>query len=548
MGIHDKIVERSYMVSFNSHKFCRDVYGDDVAKIEKRLSKLDENERISQIQIALTGKRRIHLHLCREKQRVLKAMIRTTPPADHFKLFLIKDDSEQNLIEFAVRKYDKSIANMWSSIPKTNDEHMKIFERNPNNPHSPLHYAIKKGSYRIAKALISGIPPVNYMQVITSTSLCGSTPFHCVAQRTNSAALIRRMIKPIPPEEVYGVIAMTDISGRTCIDRASDFLNVEAVDCFLDSITETDIEKIIDIRDVTGLTVLNTFITGRSIELFQSVLKKTITNRVRILDAIEQTIQTYPLLPEQFLRELSRMTSLELPRLTPNIHFKQCRRDRLILLAKDSNTLRKTCDLIKAYTLTIHPHRQFKEIRIKDTPKVKHLQLGYNCYTSIHSILPTNLCRSYGLRSEDWLNNDANCHGSALVAMGLCSQISFISIYEYITSILLEHTQRVPLEDISVGDYVLLTGLSQDDKLLHNWGRSHSLIYLSPELCISMNGRTRPLMFYPTRYVVSGYDYPKDALETSFEGVEKPRWAADIEVYRRRPHRQRCPVNICGVL
>lgn len=92
--------------------------------------------------------------------------------------------------------------------------------------------------------------------------------------------------------------------------------------------------------------------------------------------------------------------------------------------------------------------------------------------------------------------NTLNCHGGALVASGI---FPMTECYEEPIDCkrIPEGVHSIPIEAIIPGDIITLVSDTRD--------YDHSIVYLTDELCISINGRNRPMGIYAIKEVLNGY-------------------------------------------
>lgn len=174
----------------------------------------------------------------------------------------------------------------------------------------------------------------------------------------------------------------------------------------------------------------------------------------------------------------------------------------ILFISNNIDFIKTTFELIAKYTKKIDPKVQLKPCDIK---QVKDFSLHSNDLTpcvDIHDILPRTVRIFYGI--HEW-NRRCNCHGAALMTAGINPLASFSYWSPFNTwSYVREKPEEVSLENIDVGDSVFLDS-SQD----------HSFVFLSHELCLSMNGRGQSLEIYLTSDVLEKYGYTADALKAS---------------------------------
>lgn len=186
-----------------------------------------------------------------------------------------------------------------------------------------------------------------------------------------------------------------------------------------------------------------------------------------------------------------------------------CTRDdnkkQIHLLSNSRAFLEEALKLIIQYTKKIDPKAPltFNAIVEKDL----------NLSVDIHGILPRMVRIFYGFNE---INQRSNCHGAALMCVGLIPTAICVETHPFFTNWIAEKMEEISVRAISAGDLVLLSG---------NELGSHSFVFLSHEICLSMNGRSLPLEIYPTSAVLKIYGHTADALK-----IPSP----EVTVYRRR--------------
>jgi hypothetical protein len=201
----------------------------------------------------------------------------------------------------------------------------------------------------------------------------------------------------------------------------------------------------------------------------------------------------------------------------------------ILLMSDDSDFLRRAFDLIAQYAKKIDPTAALTACNIKkvedlslqfvfydrnnpydgymhEQPPTYGLKRKYQYCVDIYEILPRIMRVFYGSRI---VCPPSNCHGAAVVAAGILPIMMDLRPPTYWC----HKVDYISPANIEVGDLVYLR---EGD---------HSFVYLSPELCLSKNGRSpAPLELYQTADVLKSYGYPAEALTSS----------EYVSVYRRK--------------
>ena len=185
---------------------------------------------------------------------------------------------------------------------------------------------------------------------------------------------------------------------------------------------------------------------------------------------------------------------------------------QICLLSDDVQFLREAFTLIMEYTKKIDPRAPINcSIELIDNPSLG--LKGFKHGVFIHDILSRSMNVFYGFNDT---NSHSNCHGSALMAAGVIpAPIHCSSPSPFFDGWVSNKLQKIPLDQIENGDLVFIN--KGDD--------SHSFVFLSHALCISMNGRGHNLEIHPTSEVLEHYGCSADALKGLSED--------DIRIYRR---------------
>lgn len=201
------------------------------------------------------------------------------------------------------------------------------------------------------------------------------------------------------------------------------------------------------------------------------------------------------------------------------------------LVAKNIEILREKWKLLIDYSKKIDPSKEAIEFKAMALTDWEDLHLtGYTHSLVINEYLPKVVTNIYGFQS---CNDNRNCHGAALLASGIYSQLEhFFSPCEFHE--LNEKSEKISLNEISSGDLVYLKkGLPGSIKESIHDGL-HSLVYLTNDLCLSMNGQGKSLYLYSLQFVLSEYGYPEEALnlQQSDEFLDEAR--KNIIIFRKK--------------
>jgi len=183
---------------------------------------------------------------------------------------------------------------------------------------------------------------------------------------------------------------------------------------------------------------------------------------------------------------------------------------KIYLLARDVDSLEKMWSTIADYTQKIDPVVKIKKSRFKPVTNRETLDAGFTHYVAIHRILPRPVRASYGKNTP---NVSRNCHGAAALAAGIYPQMECFKKPKDFTHVRI-NTHEVPLRQLCTGDWVYLKSGPQGTKYPGTKG-AHSFIFLSQDLCLSMNGENKELGFFPTSAILNLYGYPGDILYTT---------------------------------
>lgn len=172
----------------------------------------------------------------------------------------------------------------------------------------------------------------------------------------------------------------------------------------------------------------------------------------------------------------------------------KCEENKVITIeSSDLQFLSQTFELISQYTRKVDPAIPLK------TPNFK--QVSATTYSvEIQDILPRMVRVFFGAHSLA-----GNCHGSALVTSGIFPVLSYLPRgLPITTNWVREKLEDVDLKNITSGDLVNLSCQ----------GDSHSFVFLSHDLCLSMNGKGKTLDLCRTSDVLELYGFPANALTT----------------------------------
>lgn len=521
------------MVCFNTSSFVDAILKDDGDAIKNQLLALDESERIGAVQSAVEGTNSFCIALCDRTLSVFNAIFDTVPPSDHVKVLLIKNRKQDTILNYAMCGYDQTFADLLSRLPKT-EALMQVFDEEPGQS-CPLRESLRMEAFNITKALLSILSPTRHKEIIRSTCSSGWTPLHWAANNGNPE-IIQLMLDPIPSSERFEFQMIQDKMGRLPLRIATRTGKAAAVNSFFGEMAEEKIEELMHLKCASGITTLESAVASESPTLLHLIMSKMPSTVMETATKIQQLLRCRPFVSLEKLKNMSQTLTMGLPLITPDVFVKRFHRgdsERLHLYEKNPSALVQSYNLIKDYAFLVDPARCFKMIKIKPVTDEDAFEMGYTCYASIRSTLPTPLRIAYGSKPKKWKYSTANCHGAAAFALRLRRQISLVDCYEHLTGILHKGALRVALETLTTGDYVLLTRPPVESHL-GGWQGAHSFVYLSGSMCISMNGINKSLELFSTPFVLAKYGYPSNALEKALPGEEEPAWKEYIEVYRKK--------------
>lgn len=209
-----------------------------------------------------------------------------------------------------------------------------------------------------------------------------------------------------------------------------------------------------------------------------------------------------------------------------NIRNKSC----LYLLAKNPKFLLNKWEVLNKYATRMEGINKIRECIIFPNKVQLSTENGYTHSMAITFFLPDNVLSCYGPQTS---KANRNCHGTALLASGIHSSLEYFDSPLCLPN-LSEKAERVDLMNLSCGDLVYLkSGLKGSTKEKCTDGL-HSLVYLSEDFCLSMNGFGKTLEFFTLKDVLNEYGYPDDTLDIQLKSERLDLIRENICVLRKK--------------
>jgi hypothetical protein len=360
--------------------------------------------------------------------------------------------------------------------------------------------------------------------------------------------ILKTKLKALHPTQIFAEMSKTDEKGNTVLHSAVAKQNRVAVELILSRLFKGEQVLIMHKQNLLGMTVLDYALrckTGVLIKSIMDYIHPDIT--LNVAETLAQTMRERTLCTEFAVKTFAKTFQVSPSQFAPEISIKFVSEgddSRLYAFGKSIQVLEGLVKLITTYAEEVHSYKPDLAPEIIGVSEIRSEKaFGYSYQVRIHSMLPVHISRAIGYRSEFWKGGSANCHGAALFSAGIVTQIFEADPEGNLLTTLKASAQRIDHKDMKVGDLIFLKQKALKPTHAFSSIDSHSFVYLNHEYCLSMNGLKQQFHFYPTRFVLNTYGFPKNALEVAQKGEESPSWLSYIEVYRKK---QSAPIEPIG--
>lgn len=414
-----------------------------------------------------------------DREPILKALLYSVPQKERMLLLKRRDLQGHTLMESAIRSlaHYRDLLFMFSvSVPK--------------------HFLSS------IKIILEALSKTDQDDAVRSTDHKGRNLLHLVLSYAHKEVLETVINAAIDPA---GLIDAADKDGKCSLHYAALSINIVAMRVFIQIIKPEALESHLNQTDFDQRTVL-----------YYAALKGNIAFNQLLVEALpESAQQTFTLLAEVIINEYPQESKRtlkcvrkitpphQIPHLLPVFKVVE-ERDTIFLLGRSLDFLKEKGELLIRFGQNIDPHYNITQFTIEE-----HIEDGFSYRLALHELFPKFLTDSYGTYSSC----EGNCHGAALFAAGIAEEITALE-EPYCHKGLLDKTQIIALSKLSPGDLVYLKE-GPKGTLYEGKEGAHSFVYLSDDMCLSMNGGGRKLKLHATFDVLKYYGFPMNALKSS---------------------------------
>lgn len=187
------------------------------------------------------------------------------------------------------------------------------------------------------------------------------------------------------------------------------------------------------------------------------------------------------------------------------------------LFGEDKESLQELATVIVDYAKNTYPSfnptYEIKQIK-------KPTNEGLRFVLILEKLFPSHILALMGETSAGQALG--NCHGAALLVGGVSPVLTNIPYGNFSKNPLATNLTRYEsIKELKPGDIISLKN-------------DHSFIYLTPDWCISMNGRGTSLELSSTKALLKLYHYKSDLLQFENVGKTANRKPLDFSVYRKK--------------
>jgi ankyrin repeat protein len=507
------------------HSVLRRAFSDGDAQIVGAvMEEFAEEERVEQVELALSGADFLHESLYDSRLQLFRAVIDAVPDGTQARVIRIKNKMGENLLNFAVNSFlDKAVEEMFSllHISYDCDDLLETGELSVN----ALHYAALLGQTKIVKGILNVFPPDEQTAVVQLSDRSGKTPLHYAAH-LGDEELFTVLLSPVSVKQRSAFVHAADVGGRTALHLAVISGNAKSLQMLLAEMPSTERELGMDREDKAGWSPLYYSVKRCIPELVQVVVSMLPeTYQTKIVHMVKRLTLERPQHAFEILKSVSSVIPAQVSHLMPVFKVEQ-HGEKLYLLGKDPSFLREKGRLIGEYAAKIAHPLGIEEFKIKEVRAGEDRQYGFIHSIALHRLLPNTLLASYGQQAPNQAK--ANCYGAAMMASGITSAMTYMELSDSF-SLAAAIAQKISLPNLSLGDLVFLKEGPEESYWPGEEG-AHSFVFLSHDFCLSMNGWGQPLEFYSTADVLQRYGYPGDILRTPHL-YEK--YVKHIEIFRK---------------
>ncbi len=191
--------------------------------------------------------------------------------------------------------------------------------------------------------------------------------------------------------------------------------------------------------------------------------------------------------------------------------------NHIVMYGKELAFLKETWEMLAIYRKTIDEGATLGEFKCEPLGSSSaQAKKGMAYSVCLDEILPPLVRALYGVHPAN--RAGGNCHGAALVATGI---FPVMYCFSRATELLIveKKTDPIPVDQLACGDLVHLSKFTNV---------THSFVFISHSICISMNGSLQPLTIDNTATMLRRFHYPADCLRSP------PNKDYPIEIFRKK--------------
>jgi ankyrin repeat protein len=501
--------------------------------VKKILKAFDKHERMVIVKTILAGSRVLHQAMrADDGLRIFKAVFQSIPKNDRLEAIKVLDKNDSTLLDYAVKnQLGKAGKEVVGLLPMK--DRLDILQISPriNGAVPPVHLAASLGQIDLFNDISNLLSKEDQVKIRLFCDKKGRNMLHHALSSTNEY-LIEAVIKPVScPMKCKELVLKADHEEKTPLHEAAIRVRAKAIAILLNAIPKIEErEEGMDQKDSQGCSAMHYALMNGDAALNEAIFDvMPLEYGQKVANYVEKLMQEKPQSAAIVLRGIKTVIPGLIPHLLPKFEVHEIYSDKKIhLLGRNADFLDKACKIIADYTQKVDPDAVIKKCEIKKITDADDLEAGFTHYVAIQKILPRPVRAFFG-RSTPWVYR--NCHGAAVVAAGIYPQISHLEKPDDSDGVK-AHTSEVPLEQLCTGDWVYLKSGPIGTKFPGESG-AHSFVFLSHDLCLSMNGKNKELGLYATPGVLNAYGYRGDVLYTTDPDADELK--ERISILRKKP-------------